>query len=160
MKSQKLFGITALSCTLLFVSGTAMAAEDCASGYLTGYITQNIIIPEGGSCIIEKAIVQGNIEAVGAVNVAISARVSGKIFIHDSAIANVKSSTAKKIDLRGNEIAVVLGNITQKNITVNANKRVWIEKNQAGTDLTCKDNVDGSAVENWAGGTENCGPIL
>jgi hypothetical protein len=161
MKFQNLLGITALSCSLLFVSSGAMAVEDCAGGYLTGFITENIIIPEGGSCIIVKAIVKGKIEAVGAENVTINlARVSGRISIQDSGIVSVKSNQAQYITLARNEIAIVLGNVVRINMIVNKNGRVWIEKNQAGADLTCTDNADGTAVENWAGGTEDCGPIF
>jgi hypothetical protein len=160
MKTLNLLKITAISCALLFVSGIAMAEEDCDGGYLTGYITANIIIPEGGTCIIEKAIVRGNIEAVGAMNVKVDARVSGKIFIQDSAIANVQGSTARYMNVSGNELAVVLGNIVQKNMIVNTNARVWIEKNQVGVDLTCKNNSDGTAVKNTAGGKEDCGPVF
>jgi hypothetical protein len=157
MKTLNLFKITAISCVLLFVSGTATAEEDCAGGYLTGFITTDIIIPEGGTCVIENVIVQGNIDAVGAVNVTVFlARVSGRIFIQDSAIVSVQGGQAKYINLSGSEIAVVLGNVAQVNMIVNKNGRVWIEKNQAGADLICRDNVEGSAVENWAGGTEDC----
>jgi hypothetical protein len=160
MKSQNLITTTALSCVLLFVSSAAMAAQDCADGYLTGFITGNIIIPEGGTCLIETAIVQGSVEAVGAVNVTVDASVSGHILIQDSVIANVQGCRAKNINVVGNEVAVVLGNVVQGNMTVNANERVWIEKNQAEGNITCKDNVDGSAVQNWAAGTVDCGPTF
>jgi hypothetical protein len=102
MKTLNLFKITAISCVLLFVSGTATAEEDCAGGYLTGFITTDIIIPEGGTCVIENVIVQGNIDAVGAVNVTVFlARVSGRIFIQDSAIVSVQGGQAKYINLSG-----------------------------------------------------------
>jgi hypothetical protein len=159
MKTLNLFKITAISCVLLFVSGTAMAnpKEDCASGYLTGFIAANIIIPKGGTCVIDNVIVQGNIVAVGAVNVTVYlARVSGEVIIQDSEIVSVQGVRANSITLSGNEIAVVLGNVTQVNMEVNKNGRVWIEKNQATADLICRDNVEGSAVQNWAGGTEDC----
>jgi hypothetical protein len=161
MKIQNLLKITAISCALLFVSGIAMAEEDCDGGYLTGFIATSIIIPEGETCIIENAIVHGNIEAVGAVNVTVFlSRVSGRISIQDSTIVSVQSTYAKYVNLSGNQIALVLGNIAHKNLVANKNTRVWIEKNQAGENLTCTGNENGSAVENWAGGKENCGPIL
>jgi hypothetical protein len=161
MKTLNLLKISAISCVLLFVSGTAMAEEDCDGGYLTGFITTDIIIPEGKTCIIENAVVHGNIEAVGAVNVTVFlTRVSGRIFIQDSVIVTVQSTYAKYINLSGNEIAIVLGNIAQINMRVNNSARVWIEKNQVGVDLTCKNNSDGTAVKNTAGGKEDCGPVF
>jgi hypothetical protein len=157
IKTLNLFKITAISCALLFVSGTAMAVEDCASGYLTGFITTDILIPEGETCVIENVIVQGNIEAVGAVNVTVYlARVSGRVFIQDSAIVSVQGGQAKYINLSGNEIAIVLGNIAHKNLLANNNTRVWIEKNEAGEDLICRGNENGSAVGNRAGGEKDC----
>jgi hypothetical protein len=157
MKTLNLLKFTAISCALLFVSGFTMAEEDCDGGYLTGFITTDIIIPEGKTCIIENAVVHGNIESVGAVNVTVFlTRASGRIFIQDSVIVTVQSTYAKYINLSGNEIAIVLGNIAHKNLLANNNTRVWIEKNEAGEDLICRGNENGSAVGNRAGGEKDC----
>jgi hypothetical protein len=51
---------------------------------------------------------------------------------------------------------VCFGNVAQENMIVNENGRVWIEKNQAGGNLICRENVEGAAVDNWAAGTEDC----
>jgi hypothetical protein len=94
MKTLNKFKVAAISFILLFVSGAAMAAEDCAGGNLSGFIVTDIVIPEGGACVISNAIVQGNIIATGALDVTITfgVRVSGSIWILDSKVANVQGA--------------------------------------------------------------------
>jgi hypothetical protein len=118
---------------------------------------RDIIIPEGGSCVIQKAIVLGDIKAEGALDVTVDARVSGNIVIKDSVLANVEGSQAKNIILRRNEIALLLGSSAKKDMEVIANVRAWVKKNQTEGNLICRNNIELSAVENWAAGTEECG---
>ena len=159
MKSQNLFGIAALSCTLLFGSGGALAAQDCISAYITGYITEDIVITFP-NCVIENATVKGNITATDGNSLAIivqNSSVSGRIVIEDAVIATVQGSTAKKIILKRNEAALVVGSTTVNEIIVNNNDLAAVGKAQAGGNLTCRNNerlITGS--HNSAEGEKDC----
>jgi hypothetical protein len=158
MKSQNLFGITALSCTLLFGSGAAMAARNCISAYITGYVTEDIVITYP-NCVVENATVKGNITATDA-NLAISVQnsnVSGKILIEGAVMATVQGSTAKKITLKSNEVAQVVGSTTTNDIIVNKNALAAVSKAQAGGNLSCVNNTKlMTGSRNSADGKKDC----
>jgi len=156
MKSLKLFVSVAIVCLLVGASGAAMADEDCASGYLTGYIEGNIIIPEGGTCYIEAAIVVGHVKASFAKDVTVRAKVRGSIVIRDSELANVGNSTATRIVLKRNKVAFVGNSTAQKSIRVNENILAVVKVNYAGKDFICKNNQQLKASRNQAEFTEDC----
>jgi hypothetical protein len=159
MKSQNLLKITALSCVLLLGSSVAVAAEDCTGGYLTGLILTDVIIPAGGSCVIEKAIIHGNIEASGAVDVFVDARVSGSIWIQDGQLAQIYSThVSNEIVVLRNEVASVVGSTAPNNIVVNTNSFASVKHVQAGGDLLCRHNERlESTPRNFAAGENDCG---
>jgi hypothetical protein len=160
MKTLNLLKITALSCALLFVSAAAMADEDCAGGYLSGFITTNIVIPEGGTCVISNAVVQGDIIATGAldVTVTVGVRVSGSIWILGSKVANVQGSQASgDIALVDNQIALIVGSSALGHIIVNDNNIAVVKMVHAGGNLFCRDNQDlESTPRNYAAGEKDC----
>jgi hypothetical protein len=160
MKTLNLLKITALSCALLFVSGAAMADEDCAGGYLSGFITTNIVIPEGGTCVISNAVVQGDIIATGAldVTVTVGVRVSGSIWILDSKVANVQGAQVTgSIALTGNQVALLVGSNTLGHIVVNGNTLAVVKRVDTAGNLFCRDNQDLEASpRNHAGGEKDC----
>jgi hypothetical protein len=160
MKTLNLLKITALSCALLFVSAAAMADEDCAGGYLSGFITTNIVIPEGGTCVISNAIVQGNIIATGALDVTITfgVRVSGSIWILDSKVANVQGAQVTgDIALMRNQIALLVGSNALGHIVVNDNTLAVVKMVDTAGNLFCRDNQDlESTPRNYAAGEKDC----
>jgi hypothetical protein len=135
-----------------------MATENCISAYITGYITENIVITYP-NCVIENATVEGNITATDS-NLAISVQntnVSGRIVIEGAVVATVQGSTAKKIILKRNEVALVVASTTSNEIIVNANGVAAVSKAQAGGDLICRNNeklMTGS--RNFADGEKDC----
>jgi hypothetical protein len=160
MKTLNLLKITALSFMWIFVSGTAMAEEDCAGGHLSGFILTDIVIPEDGSCLIENAVVQGNIIATGARDVTITfgVRVSGGIWIANSKVANVQGAQVTgSIALTGNQVALLVGSNTMGHIVVNENTLAVVKRVDTAGNLFCRDNQDLEASpRNHAGGEKDC----
>ena len=119
-----------------------MADIDCISAYITGYVTEDIVITFP-SCVVENATVMGSITATDGNSLAIvvqNSNVSGNIVIEDAVIAAVQGSTAKNIHLRRNEVAQVVSSTTRAGIVVNDNDLAAVSQAHAGVNLACKNN--------------------
>jgi len=156
MKSQKLLIIAAIVCLLVGASGAAMAVEDCAGGWLSGIIEEDVIVTDQ-TCRIKDAEIFGDVNISGAPHAFIFAsQVSGNIVVNDSAIVTIVSNTAKNIRARRNAVTVVHANVARRKIVVNRNDNAGVTENIGIVAIICKNNDELDARFNNTEGEDEC----
>jgi len=157
MSFQKLLLSAAAAFLMIGASGAAHADIDC-SGYLSGVINDDVSITEGNTCIIQDAVVLGEVIATDAGDVSVlKSQVSGNIHLDDSRVALVALSSARNIRTRRNEVAIVLGSLANRNIIVNRNVLASVQQNGAVVSIICRANGELDESRNNSEGDEECG---
>jgi len=156
MRFQNLLLSAATAFCLVGASGAAMAVENCANGFLSGVIEEDVII-DGTNCTIQDASVSGDIIATGVGDMTVfSTKASGKIQIQDGGVATVGISSARNIRVRRNQVAIVFGNLANRNLVVNRNAIASVKQNGATLSIICRGNLELDETRNNTEGEEEC----